>query len=150
MNLPARATSVTLGHDTNSNLTELLELAVEPLLIHVPGEVANEEVVGASASGLLSLGLLGGGGRLVLGLALLGLRGLFLRLGLRRVRVRRVRRVLGGRLGLLSLLQQLAWDTMFDLEDQYLPSWPWQGPRRSQTQSRSQSRYRWTPWRQPS
>jgi hypothetical protein len=81
-----------------SDLTELLELAVQPLVIDVPGQVADEEVLWAILGSGLSLGLLGGGLLLVIGLALLAwllLLGRLL-LGIGRVRVRRV-------LGLLLL-----------------------------------------------
>lgn len=80
-NLPTRATRLTVSHDTAaSELTELGKLALEPILINVPGEVTNEQVGGSTLGGSLGLGLLNSGNRLLLGLALLG--GLLLSLGL--------------------------------------------------------------------
>lgn len=95
---PARAASVALGHDTNTReLTKFLELTLKPGLIHVPGEVSNEEVGRCTGSRLLSLGLLGSGRDILLSLTLLGVLGrLFavLRLRLRRVIVTGIGRLL--------------------------------------------------------
>lgn len=75
------AARVTVGDDADArDLAELLEFAGEPLLINVPGQVANEKVTSlASGSGStlrdnrLELGLLGSGLLISLSLALLGL-----------------------------------------------------------------------------
>jgi hypothetical protein len=80
-NLPTGATRVTVSDDAAaSELTELGELALEPLLVNVPGQVTDEQVGGSTLGGILSLGLLGSSDGLLLGLALLG--GLLLSLGL--------------------------------------------------------------------
>jgi hypothetical protein len=97
-NLPTRATRFTVSDDTAaSELTELGELALEPILINVPGQVANEQVRGSTLGGILGLGLLGSSDGLLLGLALLG--GLLLSLGLRVGAVGAVRAGLGLRIG---------------------------------------------------
>lgn len=90
------------------DLTELLKLAVQPLVINVPGKVTDEEVLGTSIGGSLSLDLLDGGLLLlVIGLALLGWSGLLsaglLRIGAVGIRVRTGLRI-GARLGLGRLL----------------------------------------------
>lgn len=66
------ATRVTVSHNAGaSELTELAELALEPLLIDVPGQVADEKVGGGALRDILSLGLLSSGSGLLIGLALL-------------------------------------------------------------------------------
>jgi hypothetical protein len=87
VNLPTGATRVAVGDNAHTRkLTEALELLAEPLLVDVPGQVTDEKVGRSARSLLISLlGLLGGGSRLLLSLALLG--GL-LRLRLGRVGVR--------------------------------------------------------------
>lgn len=95
-NLPARAAALTIGHNTAaSKLTELGELTLEPILINVPRQVTNEQVGGSTLRGLLGLGLLSRGSRLLISLALLGsLGGILAILGLRlravRVRIGRL------------------------------------------------------------
>jgi hypothetical protein len=75
----AGAARVTVGHDTAaSELTELAELLLEPGLIDVPGQVADEQVGGGTLGGILSLGLLSGSDGLLISLALLGGLGLLL------------------------------------------------------------------------
>lgn len=78
------ATSLAVANDTAAgNGTELLELAVEPVLINVPAQAANEEVLDTlttSGGSILSLGLLDGRGGSLLSLALLG-RGLLVAVG---------------------------------------------------------------------
>lgn len=67
------AAALAVGDDADAgDLAELLELALEPLLVDGPGQIANEEVLDTLLSGLLGLVLLHGGGGFVLGLALLG------------------------------------------------------------------------------
>jgi len=67
------AARVTVSHNAGaSELTELAELALEPLLIDVPGQVADEKVGGGALRDILSLGLLSSGSGLLIGLALLG------------------------------------------------------------------------------
>mgnify|MGYP001596329099 FL=1 len=85
------ATRLAVGDDASaSDLTELLKLAVQPLVINVPAQVTNEQVLGSGILDL-SLGLLGGGLLLfVIGLALLGWGGLLGALLFRVVRVIRV------------------------------------------------------------
>lgn len=78
-----RPASVGVGDDTaRDHLAEALELAAEPLLINVPGETTNEEVLGwlaelavvalSSLGADLDLGLLGNWASLSLSLALFG------------------------------------------------------------------------------
>jgi hypothetical protein len=86
------AARLTVGDDTSAgDLTELFELAVQPLVVNVPAQVTNEQVLGSGILDL-SLGLLGGGLLLlIIGLALLGWGGLLgALLLLRVVRVIRV------------------------------------------------------------
>lgn len=84
----AGAAGLTVGDNAAAReLTELGELALEPLLIDVPGEVTDEEVGGGTLGDFLSLGLLGNGLGLVISLALLG-RLAGLRVGVRAVGVR--------------------------------------------------------------
>jgi hypothetical protein len=67
------AAALTVGDDTASgDVTEALELAAEPVLIDVPAQAADEEVLDTLGGGLLGLGLLDGGLGGGLGLALLG------------------------------------------------------------------------------
>jgi hypothetical protein len=76
------AARLTVGDNAAAGeLTELGELTLEPLLVDVPGEVANEEVGGSTLGSISSLGLLGNSLGLVISLALLG-DGLLLRLRL--------------------------------------------------------------------
>lgn len=72
-NLPTGASRLTVGDNTAAGeLTEGLELAAEPVLVNVPGQVTNEQVGGSTLGGGLGLGLLGGSDGLLLSLALLG------------------------------------------------------------------------------
>lgn len=83
----AGATRVTVGNNTARALAELAELALEPVLIDVPRQVADEEV-GRGTLGSIGLGLLSRGNGLIISLALLGILGgilALLRLGLGRV-----------------------------------------------------------------
>lgn len=67
------AAGVAVRDDTGAgDLTELLELAVQPLVINVPAQVTNEKVLGASVLNSVGLDLLGGGLLLIISLALLG------------------------------------------------------------------------------
>jgi hypothetical protein len=68
------ASSGLVGDDTStSDLSELLELTVEPLVINVPAQVTNEQVCGSIGRGSsLGLDLLCGSFGLILSLALLG------------------------------------------------------------------------------
>lgn len=66
------AAGFTVSHNTARNLAELGELALEPLLIDVPGQVADEQVGGSTLGNLSGLGLLSGSLNLVISLALLG------------------------------------------------------------------------------
>ncbi len=67
-----------VSDDTGAgDLSELLELTVEPLIINVPAQVADEQVLGSSI-GSISLGLLGSSWCLILGFALLAWGSLFL------------------------------------------------------------------------
>lgn len=68
----AGAARFTVSHNTARNLAELGELALEPLLIDVPGQVADEQVGGSTLGNLSGLGLLSGSLDLVISLALLG------------------------------------------------------------------------------
>jgi len=69
----AGAAGLTVGDNADTGeFTELGELTLEPLLIDVPGQVADEEVGGGTLGSFLGLGLLGSGLRLVISLALLG------------------------------------------------------------------------------
>ena len=93
------AAGLTVADDTAAgDVSEVLELTAEPVLIDVPAHVTNEEVLDTLLSGgLFSLGLLDSGGSCLLSLALLG--GSLLALGSRRVvgvGVRGVVRVGGG------------------------------------------------------
>lgn len=66
------STRVTVGNDTGSrNLTKLLELTVQPLVVDVPAQVTNEQVLGSRLVDSFNLGLLCGGNGLIVGLALL-------------------------------------------------------------------------------
>jgi hypothetical protein len=71
------AARLAVGDDASaSDLSELLKLAVQPLVINVPAQVTNEQVLGSGILDL-SLGLLGGGLLLlIISLALLGWGGL--------------------------------------------------------------------------
>jgi len=73
------ASSGLVGDDTStSDLSELLELTVEPLVINVPAQVTNEQVcgsIGRSSSLILSLALLGRNFSLVI---IAGIVGIFL------------------------------------------------------------------------
>jgi hypothetical protein len=81
------ATSGLVADDTSTrDLSELLELTVQPLVINVPAQVTNEQVLGSSILTILSLGLLCGSSRLLVCFALLGWR-----FGLALVRVAGVR-----------------------------------------------------------
>lgn len=86
----AGAAGLTVGDNAAAGeLTELGELALEPLLIDVPGQVTDEEVGGGTLGDLSGLGLLGDGLGLVISLALLGrLAVLRVGLGVRAVGVR--------------------------------------------------------------
>ena len=106
------AASGLVTDDTGSgDLTELLELTVEPLVINVPAQVTNEQVLGSSVfsgSWLFGLSLLGWGLLLIISLTLLGWCLLGSIIGIVRV-VRVIRALLGiGRVirvrGLLSNL----------------------------------------------
>jgi hypothetical protein len=71
-NIPFSTTSLTVGDDAAaSDLTEVLELALKPILINVPAEVTDEQILDSLAS-ILSLVLLHGWLGLGLSLALLG------------------------------------------------------------------------------
>lgn len=97
-NLPTGATGLTVSDDAAaSELTELGELALEPLLVNVPGQVTDEQVGGGTLGDILSLGLLSRSDGLLLGLALLG--GLLLSLGLGVRAVGAVRAGLGLEIG---------------------------------------------------
>lgn len=89
----AGAARLTVGNDTAAReLTELGELALEPVLIDVPGQVTDEQVGRGALGDLLGLGLLSRGGGLLIGLALLrGLGVLAVRVGVGGVGVRAVR-----------------------------------------------------------
>jgi hypothetical protein len=123
----AGAASLTVGDDAASGeLTELGELTLEPLLVDIPGEVANEEVGRGTLGNFLSLGLLGSGLGLGISLALLGR---LLGVGVGAVRV-------GTRLRVGRLERELV---MYKDNKQmsYIPrpSWPQPRTRRSQSQS---------------
>lgn len=65
------AAGVSVSHDASTNkLTELLKLAVQPLVINVPAQIANEQVLDATI--LTDLGLLSRSSRLFFSLTLLG------------------------------------------------------------------------------
>jgi hypothetical protein len=82
------AAGLTVGDNAAAGeLTELGELTLEPLLVDVPGEVANEEVGGGTLGSISSLRLLGSSLGLIISLALLR-DGLLLRLGLGAIGVR--------------------------------------------------------------
>lgn len=67
------ASTLTIGDDVcTGDLSELLELTVQPLVIDVPAQVTNEQVLASIVIDGLGLGLLGGCDGLVFGLALLG------------------------------------------------------------------------------
>jgi hypothetical protein len=72
--LPFSTTSVAIGHDAAaSDLSEALEFTLEPLLINVPAEVTDEEILDTFASiHRLRFGLFDGGFIRSLSLALLG------------------------------------------------------------------------------
>jgi hypothetical protein len=77
------ATGLAVGDDTAAgDVTEPLELAAEPVLIDVPAQAANEQVLDALGDGSLDLCLLDDGLGSLLGLALLG-RSLLLARGVR-------------------------------------------------------------------
>jgi hypothetical protein len=84
------AARLTVGDNAAAGeLTELGELTLEPLLVDVPGEVADEEVSGGTLGSISSLGLLGNSLGFVISLALLGDSLLLrLRLGVRAVGAR--------------------------------------------------------------
>jgi hypothetical protein len=84
------AARLTVGDNAAAGeLTELGELTLEPLLVDVPGEVADEEVGGGTLGSISSLGLLGNSLGFVISLALLGDSLLLrLRLGVRAVGAR--------------------------------------------------------------
>jgi hypothetical protein len=66
------AARISVSQDTcASNLTKLFELAVQPLVVDVPAQITNEEILDTAVL-LVNLGLLGRSNRLVVGLALLG------------------------------------------------------------------------------
>ena len=73
-NIPLGAASLTVSDDPAANdLTEALELAAKPVLVDVPAQVADEQVLDALLlATLLSLGLLDDGLGNLLSLALLG------------------------------------------------------------------------------
>lgn len=65
------AARLAVSHDTSaSELTELLKLAVQPLVVDVPAQVTDEEVLDTITTGL-NLGLLGRSSNLVVSLTLL-------------------------------------------------------------------------------
>lgn len=69
------ATRLSVADDTGtSDLSELLEFAVKPLIVNIPAQITNEQVLGTGISDLrgLFLGLLRGSWGLLLSLALLG------------------------------------------------------------------------------
>jgi hypothetical protein len=67
------ATGLAVGDDTAAgDITEPLELAAEPVLIDVPAQATNEQVLDALGDGSLNLCLLDDGLGSLLGLALLG------------------------------------------------------------------------------
>lgn len=71
-NIPFSTASLTVSDDTAaSDLTEALELALKPVLVDVPAEVSDEQVLDTLAS-ILGLVLLHSGLALSLSLALLG------------------------------------------------------------------------------
>jgi hypothetical protein len=67
------ATGLTVGDDTAAgDVTEPLELAAEPVLIDVPAQATNEQILDSLGNGSLDLCLLDDGLGSLLGLALLG------------------------------------------------------------------------------
>lgn len=67
------ATSCLVRDDTSArDLSELLELTVQPLIINVPAQVTDKQVGGSGLSDSLDLRLLCGGSGVFLSLALLG------------------------------------------------------------------------------
>ena len=88
MHSPLGTASITVGDDAAaSDVAKLFKLAREPVLVNVPAEVTDEEVLNSLITCLLSLGLLYS--RLSVGFSLALLRGSLLLVALagRRVRV---------------------------------------------------------------
>ena len=79
--------TLTVRDDTSSSdLTEALELLQQPLVINVPAQVADEQVLCAIILNSVDLGLLCDWLGLILGLALLGWGSFLLGIGIARVR----------------------------------------------------------------
>lgn len=102
-----RALHVLVGDDSGTvQLIALLEGLVQKVIIDAPAQVTNEKSSDLVLAAGLSLGLLGRGGRLVVGLALLGRLGSFLLL-LFGVGSLRVVRVVGVLIVVIGIIRRL-------------------------------------------
>lgn len=83
------AATLAVTDDTGArDLSELLKLTHEPLIIDIPAQITDKQVLGTGILSSLGLCLLGRGGDLVVSLALLGGGNLILALGVAGVRAR--------------------------------------------------------------